>query len=125
MGIVTAPEFVTAVVAAVALRDVDVIPDTGAELDQLFEKVYDKFINLPNGKIASPTFTFRTNALHGDSSVFREALYAVNKSGAISLDNPEHRDIRIQLSKSAARSLLSRPPFDGDFQRMVAAILLE
>ena len=108
---VTAPEFVAAVFATLALAGERRVVDFGAELDQHFERAFDRFVTLAQGLGFTPNFTLRTNKFGGDSSVFRECLYMMNRRDLIIIHNPDHRIIDINISAKRATQMLDQSMF--------------
>lgn len=119
--IVTSDEFVTLILATLALRDKEVqLRDT--ELDQSFQDAYEDLARRETDLGVSSNFTFFTDPLHGNSTKLRRAIVWARDRGFL---KPEQgrRGLKylVKMSPDLAGRFLANTSITREFlQRVVA-----
>jgi len=106
----TADDFVTGLLAALACRGVRVISIRGEEFYQAMEHAYRALEAAAAERLVEPRFAVFLDPIHGDSPVVREAISTVVLRDLASLDNPEYQDLRLKMVEGQADLLLNTLP---------------
>lgn len=119
--IVTSDEFVTLILATLALRSKKVqLRDT--ELDQSFQDAYEDLARRETDLGVSSNFTFFTDPLHGNSTKLRRAIVWARDRGFI---EPEQgrRGLKylVKMSPDLANRFLASSSIARDFLQLVVA----
>jgi hypothetical protein len=105
-SIVTADEFVAAILCELKLAGRDRLTLDDTSVDDQFALAYDELCSQQFERGVIVDFSLATNPYHGDSSTLRETLYAIRERGIVSINNPSFKSIEIKLSDTAATHLL-------------------
>ena len=106
----TADDFVTGLLAALAERGVRVISIRGEEFYSAIEYAFTTLEAVAGDHRVEPRFAVFLDPLHGDSPVVREAVSSVVLRDLASLDNPEYQDLRLKIVNDQAEMLLAALP---------------
>jgi hypothetical protein len=103
--------FVAALLAGLALRDVEALSIRGTEFDSAAKRVFD-ILRYKHAPTYSIDLRFRVylDKIYGDSPVIREALSQAAQSDLIALDDPEYQNLRIKLNCKEAELLAAQLP---------------
>jgi hypothetical protein len=83
-------------------------------LDQQFEEAYAMLLRLGDEAGVEPTFSYRTNQLHGVSKVLRDTIDAASRNDVVSLENPSFKRMKPKLTPKAADYHLNRLPISEE-----------
>jgi len=114
-NLLTADQFVAGIISTLALKNHRNFEFKDTELDRMFEKAFGVLVERKDDLQVTPTFTFVSDPLHGDSIALRETLLAAKEKELISLNNPTFHTFSIKLDDDRARRYLSRLPLDNSF----------
>ena len=95
-------DFITGVLAALALKNLAPVSLRGNRLDQAFGRLYEDLKREANEEGFSLRFRIVPHQLHGNSETLHQALYDAAKRDLISLDNPEFQDLRLKIQPDEA-----------------------
>jgi hypothetical protein len=103
--------FLAALLAGLALRDVEALSIRGTEFDSAAKRVFD-VLRFKYAPIYDIDLRFRVylDKIYGDSPVVREALSEAAQSDLIALDDPEYQNLRIKLDCKEAQLLAEQLP---------------
>lgn len=114
-------EFVTTLIAGLALRDVATFSLHGVAFDNAVKHVFDVLRDkLAPAAGVDVRFRVYLDRIYGDSPSVRDSITSAMQRGLISLDDPEYQNLRILLSRREAELLADTTPGGGDLARMVA-----
>jgi hypothetical protein len=113
--ILTADQFVAALISALALQDRKEFVLTEAELDDRFQSAFEDLLAKEVELGVTPNFTFFVDPFHGDSVCLRDTLLAAKEKELIALNNPTFRTFNIKLSPERAEHYLRKIPLPKEF----------
>jgi hypothetical protein len=107
----SADGFVSALLAGLALRDVEALSIRGTEFDSAAKRVFD-VLRSKYAPAYGIDLRFRVylDKIYKDSPVVREALSEAAQSDLIALDDPDYQNLRIKLNCKEARLLAEQLP---------------
>lgn len=119
--VITADDFMTGLLAALALEGVETLSMRDEDFNQA---VADAFTALQtraaeDGDVRA-NFTIAVSATYGDSPDVRQAITRSVQRDLVSLDNPEYQKVRLKIDRSTARKYLDKLPGDADLYRAAA-----
>jgi len=104
------PDFMTGILAALAMKHVPVLSLRRNRLDQAFARL-DQDIKQEAEKTGMEVkFRIRLHPIHQDSTQLQQALYEAAQRDLISLDNPEFQRIRLKITPDEAPVYLEGLP---------------
>ena len=113
--LVTASEFVTDLLCALALEDVRTLRLVETMEDSRFAEAFEMLREHQKELNVSLDFSLAPNRYHGDSSTLREAIYGLRERGVVSINNPSFKTVEIQVDSDDADYYLSRSSIRRDF----------
>lgn len=112
--IVTADEFLTLVLATIALKSPDkVLSET--DLDWRFEQAYEAFSDRERELEVISNFTFYVDRLHGNSAKFRDALLSAREGGLVTFVPGRPATYKLSIAKDLAEAYVARSPVTRAF----------
>lgn len=105
----TSDQFFLAIIAALTKRGLT-STTLSPKLDAQFEKAYMMLLQLSDEVGVEPTFSYRTNKLHGVSKVLRDTIDSASRNDIVSLENPSFKRMKPKLSEKAVEFHLKRLP---------------
>jgi hypothetical protein len=121
----TADDFFTGLLAALAYRGRKVISIRNERFDAILADVFADLLSKASDEGLDVRFRIRPHFIHGDSVTVRDAVAAATQADLISLDNPEYQDIRFKIGRDDAEFFLERLPASKDFFLNLADSFLE
>lgn len=116
----TADDFITGLLAALAVRGVRVISLRGGAFDQSMQTAYTALEARSEEYRVQPRFAIFLDPVHYDSPVVRQAVSGVVLRDIASLDNPEYQDLRLKISSLQAEALLGSLPGQPSLYKTLA-----
>jgi hypothetical protein len=119
------PDFITGILAGLALNRVSSLSLRENRLDQAFSRLNEAIAHAAEKEHLAVKFRFRTHPIHQDSTLLQQALYEAAKRDLISLDNPEFQSIRLKITTDEAPAYLEGLPGSVAMYRQLAALLVK
>lgn len=120
---VTADDFLSALIADLAVNRVNVV-SLRESFDLALEEAFKELQTAASHHDLDLRFRIRTHPVHKDSATVREALAAAVQRDLISLDNPEYQDMRLKIDEDDAEGILDVTPIPRELvDRMSKAFL--
>jgi hypothetical protein len=98
----TSVDFMTGILAGLALRGVSVLDMRDPRFDQAMGRVYDEMLDLPEVAALDIDFQVIPDAMHGDSAVVQDAITAAIESRLARRVNPTFRRLQIVIDREWA-----------------------
>jgi len=124
-GLVTSDQFITGVLAELAIKGRKEIKLVDTQADEKFEQAYNLLVERMDDYGVEPDFSLMRNPYHGDSEILRETLYAIRERGVVAINNPSFRTIQINIDEDDAEDYLSRSPLPQAFFEAVVTLYFE
>ena len=119
------PEFMTGILAALAMKRVSALSLRQSRLDQAFARLNEEMIRDAGEYGIDVRFRIRVHPVHQDSTVLHQALYEAAQRDLISLDNPEFQRIRLKIDSADAPGYLEGLPGTSGMYSQLADRLLQ
>ena len=120
----TVDDFMTGLLAALALSHRAVVPIDSERFDAAVEASFHKLEDLAPEYGLNIRFWIATHPLHGDSPVVRDAISGAVQRDLVSLDNPEYQHMRLKITADEALMLLQVVPGGRELFAQLVAVLL-
>ena len=114
------PDFITGMIAALAMHRVPSLSLRGNKLDLAFERLSDEVAREAEKEHLDVRFRIKVHTIHRDSTQLQQALYEAAQRDLISLDNPEFQRIRLKLSSEDAAAYFIGLPGSPEMYRRLA-----
>jgi hypothetical protein len=118
-------EFMTGILAALAMKQVSVLSLRRSRLDQAFARLNEDILRDAARYGVDIKFRIRAHPVHQDSTALQQALYEAAQRDLISLDNPEFQRIRLKIDATDAPTFLKGLPGTSDMYVQLADRLLQ
>lgn len=118
-------DFMTGILAALALNQVPVLSLRRGKLDQAFARLNEDLKKVAHDAGLDLKFRIRPHPIHQDSTQLQQALYEAAQRDLISLDNPEFQKVRLKISQDEAQTYLSDLPGSKEMYLRLAKLLME
>ena len=119
----TADDFMTGILAALALREHRVLDGVDRKFDESMAAAYRLLVDEADEAI-DVDFQIAPDPVHGDSTVVQESLSVAIQGRIASRLNPTFRNIRITVDSDRAHRLLDRLPGGDDLYSKLADAFL-
>jgi len=106
----TVDDFMTGLLAQLALTHIRVVAIDGDRFDSAVEVTFRRLSEMAPKFDLNVRFWVSRHPFHGDSPVVREALSGAVQRDLVSLDNPEYQHMRLKISDDEAHQLLKGLP---------------
>jgi hypothetical protein len=106
----TADDFFTGLLAALAYKGRKVISIRGDRFDAILADVFNDLKEHAPEHDLDLRFRIKPHFIHGDSVTVRDAIAAATLADLISLDNPEYQDVRFKIGRDDAEFFLNTLP---------------
>ena len=120
--VISSDQFVAGVMAALALQNRSEFQLDSTDIDERFEKAFEKLVAASEALDVVPSFSFRRDNSHGDSDTLRDTLHSANERKIIALNNSTFWTFEIKLSKERATRYLEKNPIPRTFYDDVVRI---
>ena len=106
----TADDFVTGLLAGLALRGWTELDVSDRRFDRALAAVYELLLSTIEASDLDVDFQISPDPIHGDSSVIQEALSVAVQGRVVGRINPTFRRLHIKLGRERAIRLLGKLP---------------
>jgi hypothetical protein len=113
-------QFVAGVMAALALTSKQDFNLSGTDVDERFEKAFERLMARSDEFAVVPSFSFARDSSHGDSATLRDTLLSARERKIIALNNPTFWTFEVKLSPERALRYLERNPIPREFYEEMA-----
>jgi hypothetical protein len=120
----TAVDFMTGILAGLALRGERVLDLNDTRVDEAFAAVYQEALDRADEKDLDVDFQIIPDSIHGDSTVVQDAIREAVAARLVNRINPSFRRIRITIDPAWAEALTADLPGGGELYRNLAARFL-
>lgn len=104
----TADDFFTGLLAALALRNYQTVSIRNGRLDRALAQVFLELERWTEQQGIDVDFRIRVHPVHGDSKTARGAVIRAVQRGLVGFDSPELQDVRLRIEPAEARVVLGR-----------------
>jgi hypothetical protein len=104
------PDFMTGILAALAVNSVPILSLRRSRLDQAFARLNQDIKAAAEEAGLDLKFRIRLHPIHQDSTLIQQALYEAAQRDLVSLDNPEFQKVRLKISQDEAQTYLTGLP---------------
>jgi len=118
-------DFMTGLLAGLALQKTPVLSLRSRRLDSAFEKVFNDLRREAKKVDLDIRFRIKTHPTYGDSIQMQQAIYDAAQRDLVSLDNPEFQDVRLKISRGEAQSYLDNIAGSPDMYKLLAERLIQ
>jgi hypothetical protein len=122
---VSIDDFITGLIAGLAVNDVEAVNIRGAEFYTAVTKLFERLKSSPAAESLDLRFRIILDETYGDSAVVRDAISGAVQRDLVSLDNPEYLDMRLKVSRAEAEILLHALPGEDSLFEDLAAMLVD
>jgi|SRR5579872_2413220 len=119
------PDFMTGILAALAIKKIPALSLRGNRLDQAFARLHKDIIQIAKETNLEVKFRIRLHPIHQDSTQLQQALYEAAQRDLVSLDNPEFQKIRLKITASEAPAYLKGLPGSQEMYEQLANRLID
>lgn len=119
--ILTSDEFVAGVMSVLALKGTTRFVLSDTELDERFERAYERLLELQVDLDVVPNFTFYLETNHGDSGALRDTLLSARDKKILAFRNPTLHVFEIMLNRDRAENYIKSSSIPKDFWEAIAA----
>lgn len=120
--VLSSDQFLAGVMAALTLRNHSEFKLDSTDIDERFERAFERLLERSAEFGVVPSFSFERNQSHGDSATLRDTLVSAKERKIIALNNPTFWTFEIKLTKDRARKYLKKNPVPQDFYDELAEI---
>jgi len=118
------PDFMTGILAALAVNRVPVLSLRRSRLDQAFDRLNQDIKAAADSAGLELKFRIRLHPIHQDSTLLQQALYEAAQRDLVSLDNPEFQRVRLKIGADEAQTYLADLPGSRDMYLQLADRLM-
>jgi hypothetical protein len=118
------PDFMTGMLAALAVKSVPVLSLRSNRLDQAFARLNEDIKREALASGLDPKFRILLHPVHQDSSQLQQAIYEAAQRDLVSLDNPEFQRVRLKISPDEALAYFAGLPGPKEMYFRLAERLL-
>jgi hypothetical protein len=118
------PDFITGILAALAVNRVPVLSLRRGKLDQAFARLNQDIKDAAKTAGLDLMFRIRLHPIHQDSTLLQQALYEAAQRDLVSLDNPEFQRVRLKRSPEEAQTYLAGLPGSREMYLRLAKRLM-
>jgi hypothetical protein len=118
------PDFMTGILAALAVNRVPALSLRRSRLDQAFAHLNQDIEEAAGAAGLDPKFRIRLHPIHQDSTLLQQALYEAAQRDLISLDNPEFQKVRLKIGPDEAQTYLAGLPGSREMYLRLAERLM-
>ena len=104
------PDFMTGILAALAVHRVPMLSLRRSRLDQAFARLNQDIKEAAEAAGLDLKFRIRLHPIHQDSTLLQQALYEAAQRDLVSLDNPEFQKVRLKIDPDEAQNYLAGLP---------------
>jgi hypothetical protein len=118
------PDFMTGILAALAVNRVPVLSLKRSRLDQAFARLNKDLKEAAEAAGLDLKFRIRLHPIHQDSTQLQQALYEAAQRDLVSLDNPEFQKVRLKIGPDEAQAYLTGLPGSQEMYLHLASRLM-